>query len=135
MLKIFLFFLVRPKITSQDKFVIHEGDAGTLTCNATGFPKVTFDWKFIFKHQYVTLRSGETQGRFRLSKTVYVTNEHATYAVSTLHIRNVRREDWGTFKCHAESEIGWDRKDIRLIGYCKYCFKLFQIVSNCFIYL
>ena len=72
--------------------------------------------------EYITLVSGKSTGKFSLSETSYTSNGDTTYGISKLYIHNVQKEDWGIYKCNVESDIGWDRKDIKLIGYCKHSF-------------
>ena len=93
----FLFFIAKPEILeiSDDKLVV-VGDLVTLSCVAKGDPKPLISW---------------------IKDDIHLTNGNRFLVnlSGELTIRDIGKNDEGTYRCVARNDIGSHSKEVRVV--------------------
>ncbi|KAL8624534.1 hypothetical protein ACOMHN_005836 [Nucella lapillus] len=100
---------VIDKSPENSKAASEKGQTATLTCKAEGAPEITFQWTK--DNQTIPRSSSKYQTRSDQSRVVHF--------LGTLKVRNVNRDDYGSYKCTARNSKGTDNFLISLHGTSK----------------
>lgn len=92
------------------------GEDAQVICKARGNPEPIFTWSWKDSdNTTIILRKGEDDGPFR-AKTTHSNDS----SQSVLEIKRMKMEDWKSYQCEVESELGKDSAYITLSGKSKF---------------
>lgn len=88
---------------SLTKSAVDSHETGRLFCRAEGAPNVTFQWTI--EGQVLKTEDGLSANKYSIEPTIQL--DIVTYQ-STLVINRVSSHDYGTYKCVARNQLGYD---------------------------
>ena len=113
------FFLVSPKIISKAKFEAHINKDVILLCNTSANPPAAISWEFFKSFEPITLKEGKKHEKYSVLPTENIETGNNYYSSSQLYIEKIQNEELGIYICVATNIVGFDKKNIEVVGYCK----------------
>ena len=109
---------VAPTITTQEEINIAEGNNGSITCTATGYPVPTVVWQN-------SDGSSLSNNRLLSGDPVNISSTGVGNVISVsveLMVIGAMRADSGIYRCSANNSVSVTTRNITISVQCKLCY-------------